>query len=338
MNTNSTPTDIQQQKQPTPQQTLEYYTDDLIKSFKTCQSIKKHEQSINSIDFSPDGTKILTSSSDDSISIFDITRKEISRHLINKTQGCGFAIFTHNPKAILCAGKHDFRIMYWCLHSNEILFSFKGHSNLIIDLSMNPNNDLFLSTSNDGTSRLWNLHTKQCICIFQDSQCASFDNSGVIASVTSTLNKLNDTYENFINLYDMDKINKGPFDVLGLHTNKNIKQVKFSNDGKFIVCLTETELWIVDAFVCKTFGNVDLSDETVNNFDISPDSRYVAVCCESGNINVYDKNGKFITCLEFHTKNCNVVKFGKEFAFIASACNNLVIWIPSKKGKKEIYK
>ena len=54
--------------------------------------------------------------------------------------------------------------------------------------------------------------------------------------------------------------------------------------------------------------------------------------------NAVDKNGKFITCLEFHTKNCNVVKFGKEFAFIASACNNLVIWIPSKKGKKEIYK
>ena len=64
---------------------------------------------------------------------------------------------------------------------------------------MNPFNDLFLSTSNDRTSRLWDLNKKKCLCIFQDSQCAAFDNTGkVLASVTFNMNKETERYENFI--------------------------------------------------------------------------------------------------------------------------------------------
>lgn len=315
-----------------PQQpSIKQYSDDMIKSFKTCEIVKKHEQPINSIDFSPDGTKILTSSKDNSISIFDIERKEISRHLLNVTYGCDKAIFTHNPKAILCAGKNDYRIMYWCLHSNEILYSFLGHSDSITDLAMNPNNDLFLSTSNDRTSRLWDLHERKCVCIFQESQCAAFDDNGnVIASVTSNINKANDIFENYVNLYNIEDIQKGPFDVFGLHTKNEIKQMKFSNNGKIVICLTVSELWILDAYNGKTVGSVDISEEVVNRFDVSPDSKYVAVACESGNVNIYDIYGKFIVCLEFHTNNCTCVKFCKDFAIIASACTNLVLWVPSK--------
>ena len=312
---------------------LTRYTNEIIKSFKTCEILKNHELAINSIDFSPDGLTILTSSEDNTISIFDVDQKKISRSLVNKTYGCNKAIFTHNSKAILCAGKNDYRIMYWCLHSNEILFSFLGHSDIITDLSMNPNSDLFLSTSSDRTSRLWDLCERKCVCIVQDSQCAAFDNNGnVIASVTSSINKANDTYENFINLYsiaeNVEGIQKGPFDVFGVHTKNEIKQIKFSYDGNVIVCLTESELCIIDAFTGKSNGSVDLSED-VNRFDISPDSKYIALSCESGNINMYDIKGKFVVCLEFHTNSCGCIKFCKDYAMLASACSNLVLWIPS---------
>ena len=311
------------------QHNLKQYTEDMIKSFKTCEIIKKNEDQINSIDYSEDGTKILTSSDDNSISIFDIEKNEISKHLINKTYGCDKAIFTHNSNAILAAGKIDFRIMYWCLHSNEILFSFKGHSDFITDLSMNPNNDLFLSTSNDGVSCLWDLHERKCVCIFQNSNCAAFNGEGnVIASITVDKDKINDTFENYINLYNIEYIFEKPFDVFSVHTKNEIKQIKFSNDGTMIVCLTESELFILDAYDAKCLGNVDVNEETLNKFDISPDSKFIAVACESGNINIYDVKGKFVTCLEFHTINCGVVKFCREYALLASACTNLVLWIP----------
>ena len=40
---------------------LTRYTNEIIKSFKTCEILKNHELAINSIDFSPDGLTILTS-------------------------------------------------------------------------------------------------------------------------------------------------------------------------------------------------------------------------------------------------------------------------------------
>jgi len=67
--------------------------------------------------------------------------------------------------------------MYWCTHNNKILYSFLGHSDIITDLFINPFNDLFISISNDKTSRLWDLNLKKCLCIFQDNQCAVFDNT-----------------------------------------------------------------------------------------------------------------------------------------------------------------
>ena len=128
---------------------IKSYTDQIISSFKTCNRIKVHESQINGLNISSDGNLILTSSKDDSITIYSIQRNEISSHYNNKTHGCEKAIFTHDSNAILCASKNDYRIMYWLLHNNEILFSFQGHSDVITELNLNPNNDLFISTSLD---------------------------------------------------------------------------------------------------------------------------------------------------------------------------------------------
>lgn len=95
------------------------------------------EKEVNSIDFSNDGNNLITSGKDDLITVYDLERREIVRKLYNRTYGCENAIFTHNSRAILCSSNKDcniililVRIMYWCLHNNEVLFSFLGHSDL----------------------------------------------------------------------------------------------------------------------------------------------------------------------------------------------------------------
>ena len=120
--------------------------DSIISSLKTCKLLKLHQSPLNNISVNNDGSLYLTSGNDSSIYIYSIKQNEIIRHLVNKKYGCDKAIFTHHTNAILCASKTDYRIMYWCIHNNQILFSFLGHSDLITDLSMNPFSDLFLST------------------------------------------------------------------------------------------------------------------------------------------------------------------------------------------------
>jgi COMPASS component SWD2 len=253
---------------------------------------------------------------------------------VNKKYGCDKAIFTHNTKAILCASKSDYRIMYWCTHNNKILYSFLGHSDIITDLCINPFNDLFMSTSNDKTSRLWDLNKKKCLCIFQDSQCAVFDNTGkVLASVTYSMDKETERYENFINLYNIENpesINdEKPFDVFSIKSNGFIKQIKFSNNGDYLIGITDNYLFIIDAVGGKILHEMEINDE-INTVDITPDSKYVALACASGNVLIYSIEGKLIKTLEFHTKNCECITFNPRYAIMATADTNLVFWIPSE--------
>jgi len=37
---------------------------------------------------------------------------------------------------------------------------FKGHTDSITNLVLNPKNDTFLTTSNDNTMRIWNINSK----------------------------------------------------------------------------------------------------------------------------------------------------------------------------------
>ncbi len=82
-------------------------TDEILKSFKTCEIVKTHEKEINSIDFSNDGSLVLTSGKDDLLCVFDVERREIIRKLFNRAYGCENAIFTHNSRAILCSSNRD---------------------------------------------------------------------------------------------------------------------------------------------------------------------------------------------------------------------------------------
>ena len=317
---------------PNPLETPISFNDNNISSLKTCKLVKYHESPINNISISKDGTLYLSSGNDNKILIYSIQNNDTIRELVNNKYGCDKAIFTHNTKAILCASKSDYRIMYWCTHHNQILFSFLGHSDVITDLSINPYNDLFISTSNDKTSRLWDLNEKKCLYIFQDSQCAVFDTSGkVLASVTYTMNKETEVYENFINLYNVIELqenkNDKPFDVFSIKANGYIKQMKFTYDEKYLIAIIDNYLFIIDALEGKIIHKVEINDE-INTFDVTTDSKYIALACASGNIIIYSIEGKLIKTFEFHIKNCECVVFNPKYAIMASADNNLVFWIP----------
>ena len=317
---------------PNPLETPISFNDNNISSLKTCKLVKYHESPINNISISKDGTLYLSSGNDNKILIYSIQNNDTIRELVNNKYGCDKAIFTHNTKAILCASKSDYRIMYWCTHHNQILFSFLGHSDVITDLSINPYNDLFISTSNDKTSRLWDLNEKKCLYIFQDSQCAVFDTSGkVLASVTYTMNKETEVYENFINLYNVIELqenkNDKPFDVFSIKANGYIKQMKFTYDEKYLIAIIDNYLFIIDALEGKIIHKIEINDE-INTFDVTTDSKYIALACASGNIIIYSIEGKLIKTFEFHIKNCECVVFNPKYAIMASADNNLVFWIP----------
>ena len=309
---------------------IPFYTDSLITNLKTCKVIKLHESLINNISFSPDGNKILTSGNDNLICLYSFSKNE-KKHLVNNIYGCDKAIFTHNTNAILVASKTDYRIMYWCIHSNEILFSFKCHSNTITELILNPVNDLFISSSLDGTSCIWDLNLRKCAFMFEDSQCCNFDTKGeIVLSVTNAFIKQKEIYENFINVYNLNEMNEKP-KVFSVKCKNIIKQIKYTTDNEKIICISENNLFILNSENGKFIYNIEILEDNLVKFDITPDNKYIAIGGEDGDIMIYDMKGKNLKNYEFHTKSCNCLIFNKKYALMASSDDsNLVLWIPSE--------
>lgn len=84
-------------------------------------------------------------------------------------------------------------VHYWSLYDNKILRKFRGHSDIITDMSMCPGEDLFLTASRDRTVRLWNVQQAGCVAQMelpantQGQPHVVFDSTGLVFGVTAAM-------------------------------------------------------------------------------------------------------------------------------------------------------
>ncbi|KAI9486335.1 MAG: WD40-repeat-containing domain protein [Benjaminiella poitrasii] len=116
----------------------------------------------------------------DIMSNFDITPTEESGESKSKYELETFCWLYKEGDALLATAGADGSIHVLSLaHSGEIM-QLEGHTKLIYDLQSHPqNDDIILSTSKDGTIRLWDVNSGKCLVIFEvDATVSCFHPSG----------------------------------------------------------------------------------------------------------------------------------------------------------------
>lgn len=138
--------------------------------------------------------------------------------------------------------------------------------------------------------------------------------------------------ENFIKLFDSRNYHQGPF-ITWRVTGPEIKGIEFSADGKKLLAYTtESSIMILDAIsgntkhVIRDFGND--SGKVMATF--SPCSKYIVTGCERINgIVVYDvENGDRVHEFKGHPRVPSCIGWSREHILMASACQNLLFWVP----------
>jgi COMPASS component SWD2 len=130
-----------------------------MQALKPAKIIKEHTSDITGLDFSNDG-EILYVSDSQTLNVYLTTNAQCYRKLFMKNYEIEQLSHTHNNNAIIVATKKNHMVLYWSIHENKIIKLFKGHSDTITNLVINPKDDYFLTTSNDNTLRIWNLNSK----------------------------------------------------------------------------------------------------------------------------------------------------------------------------------
>ena len=185
-------------------------------------------------------------------------------------------------------------------------------------------------------TRIWDLNSKKCLGILQESSSAVFDNTGsVLASNMVVRPKgITESLKNYIHLRDATDITEDPFmsfEIPGL--NEKISQLEFSNNGKMLVANSlDQEIYVLDSFEGSVIYKIKKEIEENNffgRFSISPCSNYIACGMETGELFVWNletKSDEPFCRLKQHIQPCGIVKFNPKLMILASSCANVILW------------
>ncbi|XP_077538515.1 WD repeat domain 82 isoform X1 [Haemaphysalis longicornis] len=307
--------------------------DQTVKSFRVAKVFRENTDRINSIDFSPNGETLISSSDDDSIVIYDCEKGTHKRTLNSKKYGVDLIHYTHAANtAIHSSTKVDDTIRYLSLHDNKYIRYFPGHTKKVVTLCTSPVDDLFLSGSLDKSLRLWDLRSPNCqgVMHLTGRPVGNFDPEGLIFAVG--LNS------ELVKLYDLRTFDKGPFNTFKLPQDRDCDWtgLKFSPDGKSILISTNGPLiHLIDAFQGtpqQTFTGQTNNKGIPLEASFSPDSQFVFSGSTDGRIHVWStaEGGMRTAVLSCdHTGPVHCVQFNPKYMMLVSACTNMAFWLPS---------
>lgn len=113
-----------------------------------------HTERVTSVVFSPDGTKVLTGSDDQTARLWEVASGKILATLIGHTSNVMGAAFSPDGTKIL-TGSHDRTARLWEAASGKVLMKFLGHTNQVTSVAFSPDGTKVLTGSKDQTVRLW---------------------------------------------------------------------------------------------------------------------------------------------------------------------------------------
>lgn len=306
------------------------------------------KEPVNSLDFSEDGSLVVCADST-TLVIYDTLNAKKIKMLFNKVNGIANVKFTHSNEAVICTSTKEpckpsltpDQVFYWSIHENEIIKVFEGHTAEIVMLNLNPSDDTFVTVSKNSELKVFDLSSEYAspeaeLTVSEPgySFCANFDITGVVLAV-AVFKKEGEKCFNRIDLYDVKKFKEEDcrFDYWRIDHVPEITQIKFSNSGEYMLVGTvQSRIILLDAYEGKLLAEFSgFVNQTGGYLEacFTPDSRTIIGGSEDGTIYVWDIEKRIEVCkLEGHIKPSRHVKFSPTHVMMASACQNVLFWIP----------
>ena len=121
-------------------------------------TLQGHTDVVYRISFSPDGTRIASASSDDTIKLWDASTGEELRTFKGHTDFVYSVRFSPDGTRI-ASGSWDDKIKLWDATTGEELRTLTGHTSGVLSVSFNPDGTRIASASWDKTIKLWDATT-----------------------------------------------------------------------------------------------------------------------------------------------------------------------------------
>jgi len=324
------------------------------------KSLTGHKETIYSVNISPDGTTIASSSNDKTIRLWNPNTgkvRKIMRGYRNPVNKLWF-----NPDGhILATVDTDHNIRLWDTASGKYLITLNGLTDPVKTMVFSSDRKILTSVGSDNISEVWEFHVwdintgklKQKISVSPTNGHRASFNSKVLFSpdgqtLAITLSDTSSDYSKRSYIIVLWDVQTGKIqDTLSGHTD-DITSITFSPDGNTLasggddktirlwdLSTGEQKLLLSDPQWREVFS---ISHDLALKLSFSPDGRILASGISEGEIYLWDiDTGEQIKILKGHTGSIRKITFNKETKTLMSYSSDgtVLIWDISSITKTE---
>ncbi|KAG2065506.1 WD40 repeat-like protein, partial [Suillus decipiens] len=159
-----------------------------------------HTDAVNSVSFSPDGTRIVSGSDDKTVRLWDArTGEPVGEPLEGHTDWVRSVSLSLDGTRVV-SGSDDKTVRLWdAATGRPVGQPLRGHTNSITSVSLSPDGTRIISCSYDGTVRVWYAAIEQSLPNHAEDECAASSPHGsCIPYSTVVIPSPNTTDDNFI--------------------------------------------------------------------------------------------------------------------------------------------
>ncbi|MGK0187511.1 MAG: WD40 repeat protein/tetratricopeptide (TPR) repeat protein [Verrucomicrobiales bacterium] len=271
-----------------------------------------HSGAVTSVFFSPDGTRIVSGSRDNTVKLWDADTGNEIASLEGHSERVTSVAFSPDGSRIV-SGSFDNTVKLWDVATGNEIASLKGHSESVTSVAVSPDGTRIVSGSWDGTIKLWDADT--------GTELTSIDShthivTSVAFSPDGSCIVSGSERNNTVKLWDAETGNE----IASLEGHSGaVTSVAFSPDGSRIVSGSgDNTVKVWDADTGNEIASLEGHSGAVTSVAFNPDGSRI-VSGSDDTVKLWDAaTGNEIASLEGHSSGVRSVAFRPDGSRIVS--------------------